>query len=56
MPGTGSGFSTQKVLCRMPTGEVVWVILMVSSMSLMIHQPVGSARWVVLSRPKGGGK
>ena len=40
----------------MPTGEVVWVILIVSSMSLMMAQPVGSARWVVLSRTKGGGR
>jgi hypothetical protein len=32
------------------------VILIVSSMSLIIAQPVGSARLVVLGRPKGGGR
>ena len=46
----------QKVLCRIPKGEVVWVILIVSSMSLIIAQPVGEARFVVQGRPKGGGR
>ena len=56
IPGMGFGSST-KVVCRMPMGEGVMVVLMESSISEMTIQPSVSAKWVSIApwgRTAGG--